>query len=224
MKGDGGRLRAVFFDVGGTLIHPWPSVGAVYAAAACRHGLTVTPAQMENAFRESWAALKRPGLTVSRKDWWRELVFRALGQENEACFEELFEQFARAEAWRIYPDVDETLREARARGLHIGVISNWDERLRPLLREIGLTSRFDSLTVSCEVGVEKPNAPIFLAALRAADVSAHEARHIGDSYSEDVRGAEAVGMRAVLVNRNSDNKQGCACVRDLRECLKLVAG
>ncbi len=219
MKDDEPRVRAVFFDVGGTLIHPWPSVGAVYATAANRHGLTVTAEQMETAFRESWAALKRPALTVSRKEWWRELVFRALGQENETCFEELFEQFARAAAWQIYPDVDETLREARARGLHLGVISNWDERLRPLLRELGLAPRFDSITISCEVGAEKPTAEIFLAALRAAGVSAHEAMHVGDSYREDVCGAEAVGMRAVLVNRKGENPHGCACVRNLRESL-----
>ena len=217
-------LRAIFFDVGGTLIHPWPSVGAIYAAVACRHGLTVTPEQMESVFRESWAALKRPGLTVSRKEWWRELVFRVLGRENEACFEELFTQFARAEAWRVYPDVEETLREVRARGLHVGVVSNWDERLRPLLREIGLAPWFDSITVSCEIGVEKPDAAIFQAALHAAGVSAHEAGHIGDSYIEDVCGAELAGLRAVLVNRNDENMYGCACVRDLRECLKLVAG
>ena len=215
-------LRAVFFDVGGTLIHPWPSVGAVYAATAVRHGLTVTPEQMENAFRGSWTALKRPGLTVSRKDWWRELVFRTLGQENEACFKELFERFARAESWRVYPDVEDTLREARDRGLHIGVISNWDERLRPLLGEIGLVSRFDSVTVSCEVGVEKPGAAIFLAALRAAGVSASAAMHVGDSYNDDIRGAEAIGMRAVLVNRNDENTYSCACVRGLRESLAAL--
>jgi len=213
------RLRALFFDVGGTLIHPWPSVGAIYAAVANRHGLMVTPELMDNAFRESWAALKRPGLTVSRRDWWRELVFRALGQESEACFEELFEQFAHAESWRIYPDVDETLGAARARGWHVGAITNWDERLRPLLDELGLAPQFDSLTVSCEIGAEKPDAAIFQAALEAAGVSAREALHVGDSYDEDVRGAEAVGMRAVLVRRKGGNVSGCACARDLRECV-----
>jgi len=219
-----GRVRAVFFDVGGTLIHPWPSVGDIYAGVARRHGLTASPQQMETAFRKSWAALKRPGLTVSRKDWWRELVYRVLGQEHEACFEELFERFARAEAWRIYPDVEETLRDARARGWHVGVITNWDERLRPLLGEIGLASRFDSLTVSCEIGVEKPGEAIFLAALQTAGVSASEAGHVGDSYLEDVRGAEAAGMRAVLVNRAGKNPSDGACVCALGESLDLMVG
>jgi putative hydrolase of the HAD superfamily len=207
-------VRALFFDVGGTLLRPWPSVGAIYASLANRHGMTATAENLQRAFRESWAALKRPGLTVSRKDWWRELVFRTLGQENQACFEELFEIFARADAWQVFPDVEDTLREARSRGLRVGIISNWDERLRPLLDEIGLALYFDSMTISCEIGVEKPDPRIFQAALHAAGVPVKQAVHVGDSDTADVRGAEAVGMTAVLLNRGKGEGVG---VRDLRD-------
>lgn len=201
--------RAIFFDVGGTLIRPYPSVGAVYASVAGRHGIHRTTEDMEGAFRQAWATLKRRrGLTVSQKEWWRELVFRVLGQENEACFEDLFETFALPDVWQVFPDVEDTLRKVRARGFHVGVLSNWDDRLRTLLDRLGLAQCFDSLTISCEVGVEKPNAGIFLAALRVADVSAEEAIHVGDNYEEDVRGAEAVGMRALLVNRHPGASAG----------------
>jgi putative hydrolase of the HAD superfamily len=208
-----GPVRALFFDVGGTLLHPFPSVGAVYASIAGRHGITTTADAMERAFRQSWAVLRRPGLTVSRKEWWRELVFRTLGQVNQACFEELFNAFARPDVWRKFPDAEETLREARARGLHVGVVSNWDERLRPLLDAMGLACCFDSMTISCEVGAEKPSAEIFLAALRSAGVTAKEAVHVGDSHDQDVRGAEAVGMRAILLDRRGAGATG---LRDLR--------
>jgi putative hydrolase of the HAD superfamily len=206
-------VRAVFFDVGGTLLRPHPSVGAIYASVASRHGIVTTADVMERAFRQSWTALKRPGLNVSRKDWWRELVFKTLGQENQACFEELFKMFASSSAWQVFPDVDDTLHEAHARGLHVGVISNWDERLRPLLTEMGLARHFDSITVSCEVGAEKPDARIFCAALQAAGVTAAEAVHIGDNDNEDVRGAEAVGMRAILLDRGGKR---ASALRDLR--------
>jgi REG-2-like HAD superfamily hydrolase len=208
------HVRALFFDVGGTLLRPWPSVGTVYASVANRHGMTATTEGLERAFRESWAALKRPGLTVSRKDWWREVVFRTLGRENQACFEELYEIFAHAGAWQIFPDVEDTLREARARGLHVGVISNWDERLRPLLNEIGLTRYFDSMTISCEVGTEKPEARIFQAALHAVGIVASQAVHVGDSAEADVGGAEAVGMTACLLSRSGGGGVG---LRDLQE-------
>jgi putative hydrolase of the HAD superfamily len=210
-----GPVRALFFDVGGTLLHPFPSVGAVYASVAGRHGITTTADAMERAFRQSWSALRRPGLTVSSEEWWRDLVFRTLGQVNQACFEELFRTFARPDVWRVFPGAEEILREARARGLHVGVISNWDKRLRPLLGAMGLARYFDSMTISCEVGAEKPRPEIFLAALRTAGVTASDAVHIGDSYDQDVRGAEAIGMQAILVDRQENPPDGLRDLRDL---------
>ena len=208
------RPRAIFFDVGGTLIRPRPSVGVVYASVARRHGVDRTADDMERAFRRVWAELKQPGLTVSRKDWWRELVFRVVGQENDACFEDLFETFARPEAWQMFSDVEDTLQEARSRGLHIGLISNWDDRLHVLLEKLGLAKHFDSQTISYEVRSEKPDAKIFLTALRRAGATVDEALHIGDSYEEDVCGAQKVGMRAILVDRDGRRPEA---IRDLRD-------
>jgi putative hydrolase of the HAD superfamily len=215
-------VRAMFFDVGGTLMRPWPSVGAIYASVANRHGIAATAEGMERAFRESWAALKGPGLTVSRKDWWREVVFRTLGQNDEACFEDLFQIFAHADAWQVFPDVEETLREGRSRGLHIGVISNWDERLRPLLDEMRLARYFDSITVSCEVGVEKPDARVFQAALCAAGVAARESVYIGDNEKEDIRGAEAAGLIALLLARNENAIKGLRNLRSIWARLEAI--
>ena len=170
---------------------------------------------MESAFRRVWAEMKQPGLTVSRKEWWRELVFRVVGQENEACFEDLFETFARPDAWQMFSDVEDTLQEARRRGLHIGLISNWDDRLPGLLEKLGLARHFDSQTISYEVGAEKPDAKIFLTALRRAGVTADEALHIGDSYDEDIRGAEKVGLSAILVDRDGRQPEALRDLRDL---------
>jgi REG-2-like HAD superfamily hydrolase len=213
-------VRALFFDVGGTLLRPWPSVGAIYASVANRHGIPADANNMERAFRESWTTLKRPGLTVSSKDWWRKVVYRALGQENQNCFEELYEIFAHADAWQVFPDVEETLREARRRGLHVGIISNWDERLRPLLEELGLVRYFNSITISCEVGVEKPGAEIFQSALRVTDIAAGQAVHVGDNDTADVQGAEAIGMTGVLLNRSEGEGAG---LRDLRDLWDRIA-
>jgi putative hydrolase of the HAD superfamily len=212
-------IRAVFFDVGGTLIHPWPSVGAVYAEVAARHGIATDAGKIERAFHESWRALKGTELTVSRKDWWRELVFRTLACTDEAYFEELYEVFARREAWRLYPDALDALREARRCGLHVGVISNWDSRLRPLLEAMGVGKMLDSMTISCEVGVEKPDARIFRAALATAHVQPHEALHVGDSHNEDVAGAVAVGMQALHVERKGGVGDG-----SLRRALSTSIG
>jgi putative hydrolase of the HAD superfamily len=70
------------------------------------------------------------------------------------------------------------------------------------------------MTISCEIGVEKPDPRIFQAALHAAGVPVKQAVHVGDSDTADVRGAEAVGMTAVLLNRGEGEGVG---VRDLRD-------
>lgn len=197
----------MFFDVGGTLIRPWPSVGAVYARVGRNYGIDAADDAMEQAFRTAWGELRQGPLTTSDKQWWRTLVQRALASighdEDEDYFTALYETFAEADTWRVYPDVVPALRAVHGRGWHVGAISNWDQRLRPLLTRLALSQHFDSITVSCEVGAEKPDARIFGAALQAAGVRAEEAWHVGDAASEDVRGAEAAGIRAVLIDRNN---------------------
>jgi putative hydrolase of the HAD superfamily len=209
-------IRAVFFDVGGTLIQPWPSVGAVYARIGRQFGLPATEAGMEAAFRGAWASRRGTGgLTTSDPNWWRGLVSRVLaGQgmpEPPGYFEALYGAFVEAEAWRIFPEVPATLTELRARGVHVGVISNWDDRLRPLLANLGLSRYFDTITISCEVGAEKPAARVFAAALAAAGVPAGEALHVGDSEVEDGQGAAAAGL-GVRIVKNGAVREVISCV------------
>jgi putative hydrolase of the HAD superfamily len=196
-------IRAVFFDVGGTLIHPWPSVGAVYARVGEQFGIHRPPEELEHAFRSAWKESKRGATTTSDKEWWRALVNRVVPDARAGYFEALYEAFALPEAWQVYLDVRSTLHALRSTGRHVGVISNWDERLRPLLERLELSRYFDSLTISCEVGAEKPAAEIFRAALDAAGVMPAEALHVGDSASEDVSGAEAAGMQVRLVRQTA---------------------
>jgi putative hydrolase of the HAD superfamily len=209
-------IRAVFFDVGGTLVRPWPSVGAVYSNVGSRFGFDASADAMERAFREAWKTLKsdKPGtLTTSDKQWWRALVFEALAslklpgseEARDAYFAALYDAFAQPAAWQIYPEVVATIQACRSRGRHVGVISNWDQRLRPLLAKLGLGPMFDSLTISCEVGAEKPDPKMFHAALRAAGVEAAEALHVGDALDEDIKAAENVGMRGIWIDRRDES-------------------
>jgi putative hydrolase of the HAD superfamily len=226
----------VFFDVGGTLLRPDPSVGAVYARVGQHYGYEASVADWEQAFRNAWNSARSAGgsgLMTAEKEWWRSLVFQTLEslklQQNErtrdAYFEELYAAFARADAWKLYPEALGTLERVRAHRLHVGVISNWDSRLRPLLKALRVDDRFDSITVSCEVRAEKPAPDIFRAALRAARTDPDETWHVGDSYVEDVRGAEAVGMQAVLVARMpGERKANCRAVPDLNGVADLLDG
>lgn len=228
------KLRAVTFDAGGTLLYPHPSVGGIYAEAARRHGVVADAGAMENGFRRAWVACHHDDVVaaagnVSQRDWWRELVFRTLEMagvampDREAYFHELYELFARPEVWRLFPDAVETLTAVRRRGLKVGLLSNWDHRLRPVLEGLGLMPLLDAVTISCEVGAEKPDPKIFRVAWSALGVAhGEEVLHVGDSYRDDVRGALAVGMDAVLVERAGKHPWDGATIRQLGELLAVL--
>ena len=65
-------------------------------------------------------------------------------------------------------------------GLKLGIVSNFDTRLRPILKELSLDQLFDAIVISAEVGVEKPNPTIFEAACQQLGVLPEEAVHVGD--------------------------------------------
>jgi putative hydrolase of the HAD superfamily len=202
------QIRAVTFDVGGTLIEPWPSVGHVYAEVAARHGLRTFSADQLNArFKAAWQA--RKNFEHSRREW-AELVdeiFDISPAEpfREMFFSELYDRFAGPEAWHVFEDAAPALTALASRGIRLGVISNWDERLRGLLRKLKLDGYFETLTISREVGFAKPSQVIFRQAAAELDLRPGAILHIGDSFEMDVSGARAAGFHALQIQRSAGN-------------------
>jgi putative hydrolase of the HAD superfamily len=203
-------IRAVTFDVGGTLIEPYPSVGHVYAAVAAEHGRVIPPEELNRRFCSAWGAKKQ--FRHSREDW-AMLVDETFGDlvskgATRNFFDELYQRFALPACWRVFEDVQPALDDLRSRGVRLGVISNWDERLRPLLNRLGLDEYFESIVISCEAGSCKPAAEIFKEAIRHFGFEPDSILHVGDSLSEDVKGAEASEMRALLIDRSAPASKG----------------
>ena len=88
--------------------------------------------------------------------------------------------------------------------MKLGVISNWDDRLRPLLQVLGLEERFDSIVISCEVGDSKPTAVIFETAMNQLDTPANAILHVGDSLQMDLVGARRAGLNALQIEREKE--------------------
>jgi putative hydrolase of the HAD superfamily len=197
-------IQAITFDVGGTLLEVWPSVGHVYAEVAAQHGIKGISARLlDRRFTAAWRAATN--FNHSRSDW-AALVdgtFRGLTDRlpSQTFFGELYARFAAPDAWRIYADVIPTLEALAACGLRLGVISNWDERLRPLLQQMKLGACFEAIIVSREVGFSKPARGIFEHAVRKLGLPAGAILHVGDSLAMDVRGARAAGLQALLLQR-----------------------
>jgi len=198
------NLKAITFDVGATLIRPWPSAGHVYAEIAARHGLGhLTAELLEDRFRIAWS--RQLHFTESRSGW-EQLVDEAFADlspipPSRSFFPELYERFAEPDVWRIFDDVPPVLEGLAAAGFRLAVISNWDERLRDLLRRLRLDSHFEAIVVSCEVGHRKPDHAIFDEAARQLALPAGQILHIGDSVEMDLMGARNAGFHALRIDR-----------------------
>ena len=196
-------VRAVTLDVGGTLIEPWPSVGHIYAAAALRHGLQLSPEDLNRQFAAAWREKKDFAHT---EEGWSELVDQTFAglvdtPPSRSFFPELYKAFSSAGAWRVYDDVLPFLKELRRRGLKLGAISNWDERLRPLWKELKLDIWFDAIVISAEAGAAKPHRAIFRRAAEQLQTKPAAILHMGDSRVEDFEAARAAGFQALLLRR-----------------------
>jgi putative hydrolase of the HAD superfamily len=207
------KIKAIFFDAGGTLITPYPSVGKIYSKAAKRYGSECDSSVLEEGFESAWR--KRGGLSSLGRDispenerkWWRSLVQEVfLPYPNisnfDALFDHLHESFVKKELWEVYPEVINTLVVLRQRGLVLGIVSNWDLRLPVVIDNLGLTDYFDFVLGSSACGATKPSSQIFEEALRRADAESIETVHVGDTYHEDYLGAEQAGICAIHLDRN----------------------
>jgi putative hydrolase of the HAD superfamily len=226
--------KVIFFDAGGTLFRPFPSVGAVYARVAADHGVKVDPDQVEKAFHQHWHS--RNGLSTLaglssekiERDWWEALVrdvFGNLGQfkDFDAFFQELYDLFARAECWRLFDDTVPTLQALREKKFRLGIISNWDHRLFSIVEQLGLSSFFETVTASSKVGIAKPGKGIFDAALQSMNADPAHCLHIGDSLEDDYHGASRAGLAAVLLDRHKKAYNDVTSVHTLSDLLPLIS-
>jgi putative hydrolase of the HAD superfamily len=161
-------LSAVTFDATHTLFHA-PRMAAIYSEVLTRHGMQIGPSVLRPLLRDVWQELscsadprhdRFAAHPQARAGFWRRFLERLCERlevppVSPFAARELYERFARADAWAVYPDVVPALQELRRRGLRLAVVSNWDERLPRLLLALDLAGYFDAIVFSQEAGVEK---------------------------------------------------------------------
>ena len=124
-----------------------------------------------------------------------------------------------------FPEVEAELRALRARGAALVVCSNWDVSLHDVLADVGLRPYLDGVVTSAELGVSKPDPAPFRAALAlAGGPPAARAVHVGDSLDEDVAGARAAGLQAVLIDRDGTAARAADGTLDGVAVLPSLAG
>ena len=205
-------IKAIFFDIGDTIVFDDPPLRERFALAARAVGTPLDAARFPAAFQagEAYAV----GRYVEGIPWdapdsmreatahiWRALERPPLGEEDWRTFGEAFAAvpFTRFS----HPDALGLLRELRRRGFTVGAISDWETTLPNILAELGIAPLLDALAVSALVGVTKPSPCLFQEALRQANAAPEASLHVGDWYELDVAGARAAGMSALLFDHPS---------------------
>ena len=212
--------RAVFFDAVGTLLHPDPPAADAYALVGERFGSRLPRAVITRrfgaAFRRQDELDRTSGLhsgeerEVAR---WRGIVAEVLDDvaDPDGCFRELYDHFARPAAWRVEPDAAATLHALAARGLVLGVCSNFDHRLRGLLTGLPELARIRQFVISSEVGWKKPAPGFFAEVVRAAEAPANRVLIVGDDVDNDFAGASAAGLHALLFDPHGHSNLAPEC-------------
>jgi putative hydrolase of the HAD superfamily len=209
-------LRAVFFDVGNTLVRPHPSVSEVVRQVLAEEGhihnldaiddlMPLVDEYYEDRYRSDDTFWTDEDRTSQVWVGMYSLLCRKLGIEDgaERIAARVYQEFGDPDRWEAYSDVLPAFRRLKHRGLQLGLISNWDNRLSGLMEGLGLTSELATIVSSAEVGLHKPDPRIFELACARLDVNPEQAAHVGDHHYADIVGAQAIGMRPVLIDRQA---------------------
>ena len=211
--------QVIFLDAMGTLFDVRGSVGEIYRAIASKYGVVTNASSIDRAFVHSFknspplafeSTHTTKELTQQEFLWWKDVVKTTFTQleildkftDFSAFFSELYQHFSTHKPWYIYADVIPSLENWQHQGIQLGIISNFDSRLYKILKSLDLNHFFDSITISSEAGVAKPNPKIFRLALQKHNCISRQAWHIGDSFKEDYEGAKKLGIRAFWLNRS----------------------
>ncbi|MEP6808108.1 MAG: HAD-IA family hydrolase [Chloroflexota bacterium] len=231
-------LRAVFLDIGDTVMRPNPSWEHVYAIAFEEYGIHVEVealyAALRRAYHHGGFGFNEGFEPSAETSFARTMeIDRAaltdLGIEPmpEAFFRRLSELFMLTSNWHVFPDAPPALAALRSRGLVVGAVSNWVWQLPELLHALDLVRHFDFIAASSRIGFEKPHPEIFRWALNEAHAEPEEAIHVGDHLDADVEGARRAGIQPVLIDRRdrftpADLPDGTPLIRSLSELIPIV--
>ena len=196
----------MLFDVDFTLVRPGPELGPEgYERLGQRFGLTLDPERYDDARAAAVADLKRhPELDHDEEVWvaFTERIIRGMGGDADSAYEcavAMTEAWEHAEHFELYDDALPVLEELRRHDLKLGLVSNTGRDLGAFVTHHRLD--VDAAVSSGAHGKTKPHESIFRAVLERLAVEPRRAVMVGDSLEDDVEGARALGMRALLLDR-----------------------
>ncbi|KAL3621891.1 hypothetical protein CASFOL_034087 [Castilleja foliolosa] len=166
---------------------------------------------------------------VNDGSFWQYIVSSSTGCLDSRYFEELYSYYTTEKAWHLCdPNAEQVFMALKKAGVKVAVVSNFDTRLRLLLRALKCDHWFDVVALSAEVEAEKPNPMIFLKACEFLGVQPQDAVHVGDDRRNDIWGARDAGCDAWLrgsdVNSFKEMGNGCDGGRQVSEVTVWLPG
>lgn len=231
------NFSLVLFDVGGTLIHfNHHKLAQFYTSAAAESGNPIPLPQISAVLtqleRDLPTLTKQRALSLEKefgKSFWDDFYsegFRRLGIVGDMshAVTEIRERFMRGEFETVFDDTLSTLDELQARGVPMGIVSNFSPNLEEVLRQQGIHDYFQFFIVSAIAGVEKPNPKIFDLAVNIAQRPRTEIVYVGDSVYHDMDGARTAGLGGILIDRaNQYGDYPGARIHNLNELIPFLA-
>lgn len=222
------RYHTVIFDVGGTLVgfeEDAPFAEFLATVNTPHPYKTATDLRLQMLHQLSIRRDEAVGIGLdddSINNWWL-TIFNELFPENPDAARRMWMLFKNNYFDSNFPDTVPILESLKAKGVPMGIISNYGTHLLDLLPKLELFDYFNFVIVSAIVGVTKPHPRIFEIAIEEAGVPPEQILYVGDNYLDDVVGANNVGMDAVLINR-PERQPGIApmMIDSLFEVEKLI--
>ncbi|MCB1140820.1 MAG: HAD-IA family hydrolase [Leptospiraceae bacterium] len=219
------NIKAIFLDVGDTILFLKDNPSQIYLSILQKHGYIRSDFSREalkESFNYAWNFLSsrtdsewRDRYSIHPRGeggWWKELIQVFLehlhGTElsivRDEVFDEIFKRFDSPEIWEIEPGLMNLIEFCRTEGIFLGIISNWDLRLRGILEKKNLTQYFHPILISAEFGYEKPSPKIFLEAQNHYQFPAENYLYIGDKEDLDFLPTQKLGWNSLILSKTKE--------------------
>jgi putative hydrolase of the HAD superfamily len=217
-------IKAIFFDLYGTLAGFKPSRYEIQSEACANFGITLTEQGVLKGYDQADSFMTEQNKTYPLRQMSEDERFDFFCEYEKRVIEGSgvdIDLKTAGQIWNtvrtipyemvIFDDVWPVLDELKSRNLSLGLLSNMNRLGSELLREFNLSNYMTFAITSLEVGVEKPNPIMFKKALEIAGVSGQEALHVGDQIGSDIDGAEASAVRPILIDRDGNHSDFSRC-------------
>jgi beta-phosphoglucomutase len=225
---NGFRYDMGVFDAGGTLIGFYDP--APFQEFLAESGLPASPEEAQRFQRRLVSTILAQrdgaqGLGARENElveWWHG-VFAGIWPERPDLAKSMLGWLLAGRFDRLLPDARPTLEALQRLGMRLGILSNFDTHLYQVLADLDLRDYFEFVIISVETGLAKPDPRIFDLMVDRAGWPRQRLLYVGDHLGDDIEGARAAGLDAVLIDRMGRHPEAhCPRIGSLLELVEYV--